>query len=332
MGKLDILVPMYNESEDAIRPLLDSIAIQQNVNLAEDVGVIVCCDGGTARLSDELMAEYPFHIEFHMREHEGVSATRNACLDLSEAEYVIFSDCDDMFCHVCGLHIIFNEMEGDGFDTMVSTFIEETRHPETKQPLYVNHDMDSTFVHGKVHRREYLVENGIRFNDALTVHEDSYFNILAQNLAEPERAKYCPHPFYLWKWRDSSVCRHDPDYILKTYNNMLDSNDALVNEFERRERHDKAVFYACFMIMDAYYTMNKKEWLDKTHKDYRDAVEKRFAKYYSDHKSKWEEVGDAERMAISNGVRTRSVMEGMPMETITIDAWLNHVSSVTAVG
>lgn len=324
MRKLDILVPMYNEGEDVVRLLLDSIAIQQGVNL-DDIGVIICCDGGTTSISEELISEYPFAIEFHMCEHGGVSATRNACLDFSEAEYVMFSDCDDMFCHVCGLHIILNEAK-IGFDTLTSTFIEETRHPETKEPLFVNHDMDSTFVHGKVHRRQYLIDEGIRFNDALTVHEDSYFNILAQNLADPEKAKYCPHPFYLWKWRDASVCRHDPDYILKTYNNMLDSNDALVREFERRGKEDKARFYACFMILDAYYTMNKKEWLEKTHKHYRDAVEKRFAAYYADHKAKWDATSEMERMMISNGVRSRSVMEGMPMETVTIAAWLEHVS------
>jgi hypothetical protein len=122
------------------------------------------------------------------------------------------------------------------------------------------------------------------------------------------------------------VCRHDPDYILKTYNNMLDSNDALVREFERRGKHDKALFYVAFMTLDAYYTMNKREWLDKTHADYREAVERRFARYYADHKAQWDEVSDADRMMISNGVRQRSVMEGMPMESITIDAWLAHIS------
>lgn len=324
MRKLDVLVPIYNEGEEVIRPMLDSIAIQQCVDLENDVGVIVCCDGGTTIISEELKSKYPFAIEFYQCEHAGVSATRNSCLDRSKAEYVLFGDCDDMFCHACGLHIIFNEVER-GFDTLVSTFIEETRDPQTKKPLFVNHDMDSTFVHGKVHRRAYLVENGIRFNPKLTIHEDSYFNILAQNLADPEQARYCPTPWYLWRWRDSSVCRHDPDYILKTYNNMLDSNDALVCEFERRGKHDKAVFYACFMILDAYYTMNKREWLDKTHADYRQAVEKRFSRYYADHKALWDEVGDADRMMISNGVRSRSVMEGMPMETITIDAWLAHI-------
>lgn len=326
--KFQALVPHYDETPEEMEPLLDSLAIQQSVDFSE-IGVVIAYDGpDAAPLPEGEWAEkYPFEIEHVHAPKGGVSATRNAALDASTADYVMFCDADDMLCHACGLYIVFNEIDNGGFDTMTSTFIEETRHPETKKPLYINHDMDSTFVHGKVHRRGYLVDNCIRFDDALTVHEDSYFNILAQNIAQPERAKYCPHPFYLWKWRDSSVCRHDPDYILKTYNNMLDSNDALVGEFERRGMHDKAVFYACFMILDAYYTMNKREWLDKTHKDYRDAVEKRFASYFKDHKSKWDEVSDADRMAISNGVRTRSVMEGMPMETITIDAWLEHVAA-----
>ena len=64
-----------------------------------------------------------------------------------------------------------------------------------EQIVYVNRDMDSTFVHGKVHRRRYLLKNKIRWNDNLTIHEDSYFNILCQNLTE--NAKYCPFPFYL---------------------------------------------------------------------------------------------------------------------------------------
>lgn len=322
---LDILIPHWKEQYCEIEPLLDSIAIQQNVDFSQ-IGVIIAYDGAEATElpADEWARKYQFAIRHVHAPKGGVSATRNAALDASAADYVMFCDADDMLCHACGLYIVFNEMQ-IGFDTLTSTFIEETRHSETKQPLYVNHDMDSTFVHGKVHRRGYLVDKGIRFNPKLTIHEDSYFNILAQNCTE--NAKYCPHPWYLWKWRDSSVCRHDPLYILKTYNNMLDSNDALVDEFSRRGMHDKARFYACFMVLDAYYTMNKKDWLATNNAEYREAVEKRFGAYFKKHGDKWREASEQERMAISNGVRSRSVMEGMPMETITIDAWLNHVST-----
>lgn len=320
--KLQILVPHYKESFEVIKPLLDSIAIQQQVDFSE-VGVIIAYDGDEAtELPD--CNEYPFEVEHIYGRHKGVSATRNLALDYATADYVMFCDADDMFCHVCGLYIIFNEIE-IGFDTLVSQFIEQTKTPDGKM-VFINHDMDSTFVHGKVHRRKYLINNNIRFNDNLTIHEDSYFNILAQNLTD--QAKYCPTAFYLWKWRDDSVCRHDKDYILKTYNNMLDSNDALVDQFIDRNKEDKAKFYIGFMIFDAYYTMNKKEWIDKTNKSYRNAVEKRFAKYYVKHKDRWNKISEQEKMMISNGVRSRSVNEGMPMESITIDAWLKHINTL----
>ena len=325
MRKLDILVPMYNESEDVVKPLLDSIAIQQNVDM-DEIGVIICVDGGTTNLTDSFLEFYPFQIEYYLEPHRGVSATRNACLDHSKAEYVMFCDCDDMFYNACGLWILFREMEV-GFDSLTSIFIEESRNPEDRTEVnYINREMDSTFVHGKVHRRKYLLKNKIRWNDNHTIHEDSFFNILCQNLSE--NVKYCITPFYLWKWRDESVCRHDPKYILKTYNNMLDSNDALIDEFLRRGRQDKAMFYNVSMVFDAYYTMNKEEWLNQENQEYRNATEKRFKDYYIKHKDLWNSMPMNDKMMISNQIRSRSVMEGMRMEAVTIDAWLEHIETL----
>lgn len=86
-----------------------------------------------------------------------------------------------MFYNACGLWIIFREIDNGGFDSLMSAFIEETRNPQTKEIVYINHDTDSTFVHGKVHKRQYLIDNKIRWNDSLTIHEDSFFNCLCQN-------------------------------------------------------------------------------------------------------------------------------------------------------
>lgn len=328
--KLQILIPQYNENDSVIKPLLDSIALQQNVPF-EEIGVIICNDGTDIRLSKELLSSYPFKIEYHLEPHRGVSATRNACLDYATAEYVMFCDADDLFYNACGLWIIFREMES-GFDSLLSVFIEETRMPNPLDPsqkvvTYINREHDSTFVHGKVHRRQYLLDQRIRWNPALTIHEDSYFNILAQNLSP--NVKYCMTPFYLWKWRDDSVCRHDPKYILKTYRNMLDSNDALVDEFLRRGMLEKAAFYTAFMIFDAYYTMNKPEWIDMLNQEYRQSTELRFAAYYSKHRDLWDSLPLQTRMQISNAVRSRSVNEGMQMEAVTIEGWLRHISNLS---
>lgn len=326
MKKLQILVPQYKETEDIIKPLLDSIEVQQNVDLKNDVGVIIVNDGTDVHLSEEFLNRYTFPIEYYLNDHCGVSATRNACLDYATAEYVMFCDADDMFYNACGLYIVFREFENGGFDSLVSAFIEEGRHPITKEPMYINHDMDSTFVHGKIHRRQYLINNNIRWNDSLTIHEDSYFNCLCQRLAK--ELKYSQTPFYLWRWRDASVCRHDPKYILKTYNNMLDSNDALVTQFLDRGRKEDAQFYSTSMIYDAYFTMNKDEWLNQENKAYRYATERRFKDYWLKYKHLHDAIVPEIKAQIIMGIKNRMYGEGMLLETQTFNEWIKQVEAM----
>ncbi len=125
------------------------------------------------------------------------------------------------------------------------------------------------------------------------------------------------------------MCRHDPKYILKTYSNMLDSNEALIREFIKRGMPDKAKFYVVFMIFDAYYTMNKPEWINQENQEYRDKTEIHFSQYLRRQKYLWDAVSIQDKMQISNGVRSRSVMEGMQMESVTIDDWLKHIQSLS---
>ena len=324
--RLQILVPQYNETEQVIKPLLDSIEVQQNVDLANDVGVIIVNDGTDVHLSREFLDRYSFRIDYYLHEHKGVSATRNACLDYAKADYVMFCDADDMFYNACGLYIVFREIENGGFDSLVSAFVEESREPNTRIPVYINHDMDSTFVHGKIHSRKFLLDNNIRWNDALTIHEDSYFNCLCQRLAK--ELKYSQTPFYLWRWRDESVCRHDPKYILKTYNNMLDSNDALIEQFVKRNRIQDAQFFAVNMIYDAYFTMNKQEWLNQQNSEYRLATERRFKSYWMKYKYLHDGIPNDAKTQIIMSIKGRMYAEGVVLETITFKEWIQQVEAM----
>ena len=318
---LQILIPQYTEDETVIKPLLDSIELQQSVDLVNEVGAIIVNDGSDVHLSREFLDRYTYPIEYHIHEHKGVSATRNACLDYATADYVMFCDADDLFFNACGLWIIFREIK-KGFDSLVSIFTEEIKSRETGEIKYMNHEHDSVFVHGKVHRRQYLIDKNIRWNESLTIHEDSYFNSLCQILSD--NVIYLTAPFYLWKWRDSSICRHDKKYILKTYCNLIDSGDALVQELLNRDVKDKAEMFVGMNVFNAYYTMNKEEWINQENKEYRDKTEQRFTAFYRKYKDIWDGMPQETRMKISIIVRNRMVIEGMPMETITIDEWLKR--------
>ena len=65
--KLQLLIPQYKETDDVIKPMLDSVAIQQGIDLSE-VGVVIVNDGTDVKLSQKFLDSYPFKIEYYQAE------------------------------------------------------------------------------------------------------------------------------------------------------------------------------------------------------------------------------------------------------------------------
>lgn len=124
------------------------------------------------------------------------------------------------------------------------------------------------------------------------------------------------------------MCRHDPKYILKTYNNMLDSNTALVQQFITRQRINDAQFYVVSMIYDAYFTMNKDEWISQENQEYRRVTELRFKKYYEQFETLFTSCPNDIRRQIIMGIKNRMFGEGLLMETQTFDQWIAHIKQM----
>ena len=92
---LDLIVPHYKEPWETCRYLFDSIALQRGISF-NNIKVIVVNDGDCL-LDESVFSNYPYRIEYLVKEHGGVSAARNYGLDYSEADYVMFCDIDDGF-------------------------------------------------------------------------------------------------------------------------------------------------------------------------------------------------------------------------------------------
>lgn len=324
--KLQILVPQYKETEEVLKSLLDSIALQQGIDF-KDVGVIIVNDGyPKSKLSDEFIKSYPFQIDYYMEEHRGVSGTRNSCLDHATADYVMFCDADDMFFSMVGLNVMMVEMD-KGFNSLTTKFYEEVLRGD--KFWFTEHKQDRTFVHGKFHKRQYLIDKNIRFNDSLTVHEDSYFNYMATTLADdPNTIKYSDVPIYLWKWRDESVCRHDPLYMQKTYKNYLDSVTALIEQLLSRGKPDNVKILICTQMFDTYYLMNTPSWLNQDNQEYRLDTEKRFKAFYEKYSEIFDKVEKPLKMNISNQVRANKIKAGMELENQTFEQWIDYIKGL----
>ena len=322
---LGILIPYYKETEEQIKCLLDSIKIQQNVDF-EDIKIIMCGDGPDATRFDlsKFKALYPFEIkDIRTEDKIGVSACRNTCLDNCNTDYVMWCDADDMFYNCCGLWMIFNEMY-QGFDSLTSTFIVEF-HDKDGNVAYQNKENDVVFVHGKVHNRYFLLKEDIRWNPELQIHEDSYFNIQCRTLAG-ERFKYLPASFYMWKWNENSVSRRDPKYILKTYQMLIDSMDALVEVFLNKGKIELAQQHATQMIYDTYFTLNCPDWLNIGNQEYRDTVENRFTDFYYKYKNLFDTAHENMKKSAIAGIKNRLFMENaMFLEKITFEQWIKQI-------
>lgn len=316
--RLQILVPHWKETYEEMAPLLDSIAIQQGIDM-QNIEVIIAHDGPEAT-EIKLERLYPFVIkEVRPSIKLGVSGARNLALSFADADYVMFCDSDDMFYHSAGLYAIFDLIDQFHFDTLTSVFIEEKKVEDNKT-VFIRHQTDSTFVHGKVFRRLYLLENNIRFNDALTVHEDSYFVTLANECTK--NRIYTKEQFYLWKWNAKSISRSDPMYILKTYPNLMDSFGSLTAELAARGI-ERASLYAWYIVMFSYYWLNEPHWHDPRAKEYLDRAEAKVSYLINKNENLWSVLTDEQKESVE-----KTVPKGNVSELPQFDEWFNRIRSI----
>lgn len=326
MGNLDLIITHYKEPWELGKGLFDSIAMQRMVSF-EDVGVILVNDGEGNELPSECFDEYPFEVCQMSIPKGGVSKARNAGLDASNADWVMFCDFDDGFSSVFGLYMIFCAIHEDKYDTLWSCFTEETKDVEGNRIL-VAHDRDWVFIHGKAHRRQYLIDNQIRFNDKLTIHEDAYFTMLTQTFAEEGRIAAIRTPIYVWKWNDNSVVRKDgeEDYILATYDHLMRQRIALTEEFIRRERHDLAIVTATKTVIDSYYDFQQVTWRTDANKERIRKAQNWFAAYLKRYAGYYIKADKALITKIMSASRQNAVNKGAFMvEFETLRDWLDII-------
>lgn len=340
MKKLSILVPHYNEDESVIKPLLDSVAFQQNIDF-NDIEVVICDDGDDAyELSEEFLDSYHFDIQYHREPKGGVSQMRNKAFEYSTGEYVAWCDCDDQYYHCLAFWFILKETTTPmqvpingvnttvyGFDAMKSCFLEEGRNPQTGETYFLDRKDGLQFVHGSVYKSQFLRDNGIKFFEDCYIHEDHV--LFAQVNACTTKIKWCAVPFYLWKWRDNSVCRRSPNYIKETYTDLIKSTDRLIDWFKSKSKFDNARQAVVNIVYDCYYNvMCHPSWSEIGTQEYREKAEKRFAEFYRKHKTLWDECPDQVKMQVSNGIRQRVVMQGMLQEKVTLEDFLNRMENL----
>jgi glycosyltransferase involved in cell wall biosynthesis len=192
---ISVIIPVYNVREH-LAECLASICDQDYRNVE-----IVCVnDGSTDGSGDVLdaMARRDARIHVLTQDNKGVSAARNAGLEMASGAYVIFVDGDDRLLPAA-LRAIFDSLEERDFDIAVFSGVSEIPMNWIEEVLSVrdavfeNEGCRDVLLHergcipflwNKVYRRAFLVENDIRFNNDFSLGEDCAFQFLAFPLAQ----------------------------------------------------------------------------------------------------------------------------------------------------
>lgn len=328
--KLDLIIPHYREPWSVCRYLFDTLASQRGIPF-ESIRVLLVNDGdsilfGSMENAMLELAAYPFTVDYIVKDHEGVSAARNAGLDASDADFVMFCDCDDGFLNNYALHLIFSAMQ-EGFDMCMANFVEETWDRDGN-PKIVTHNEDLTFVHGKVYRRQFLVYNGIRFDPAMTVHEDGYFNMLAYSVLQfvGGNMKKLSTPIYLWRWNKDSVVRSDrEDFVLKTYRDVMKARVGICRVQKQRGMDKFYQASVCMTVLNSYYDFQKPRYHLPKNREHLKNAEKAFRGYWKEFGSTFNELTNAYIAEVAVTARGNAVKNGMLMEQETLKDFLKRM-------
>ena len=322
--KLQLIMPQYSEDESIVKNMLNSIEIQQGVGFNE-FEVLIGNDGSDTKLSEDFLNSYSYSIKYYQFDHTSPAGTRQKLFDMATADYVMFCDIDDMFLNALSLCTIFAFID-KGFDSLLCDFVEEIKDRTTGEIHYLTHTKDDRFVHGKVYRRQHIIDNSIVWREDIRYHEDSTYNVLA--LQTSKTALYCKNPLYIWKWRDNSICREDPLYVLKTYTRMIYSSSFLIKDFLDRKMFDEAKLRVGMLVYNVYYMLNSSVWLDPMNAKYRYETEKCFKEYYNNFKELFTTISDDDRRKLVSGIKQRAISEGVTLEKFTFDEWIKHIEEL----
>lgn len=319
---LSVIIPRYKETEKGIFPLLSSINGQIGIEFS-DIEAIIANDGEreTAPLDDDFFSLFDFDIrQITCEVNRGCGPARQAGIDIARGEYVMCCDADDTLHSVGVLGAMMQEAEKHAPDMLTTSWLEEVVDADGAF-RYVTHENDNTWMHGKLYRRQFLIQNGIRFPDCLRVQEDSYFNALAAAFAE--RRRHLAATSYVWKHSpDSTTRKNGGAYAFESMPEFIRSCSMAHAEIERRAPQQMGHKIIQF-ILYCYFSLHHPEWQKPERAECLKAAEGAFVRHIAPFWHYWKDAPGQAVADAYNQERSRSFAGCVEEETIW--KWLNRL-------
>lgn len=314
---ISIIIPIYKIPEEFLRKCIDSVINQS----FKDIEIILVDDESPDKCG-EICDEYAnidSRIKVIHQKNQGVSVARNTGIELASGEWISFVDADDwieedyvktfynmslsnkndiLMCD-CYVNYTSKEVENKFFRDASIKAVNEEKDRFLLQYLcskIYNDNLSNTDIGSpwaKIYRKDYLIENNLRFNPKLIRMQDNVFNLYAFQMA----SSLYYEENYLYHYRKSEFSgfnRFTPN-IIKYYELVFDELERFIIKYKKNENFIIAknvkIIKSIYVYCKMYYfhkDNNKKnkeannELKELLNKDlYRNAIENVNLKYLS---------------------------------------------------
>ncbi len=251
--RVTIIVPVYN-TEAYLDACMESLVGQTFPDIE-----ILCVDDGSRDSSGAMLdawAAKDARVRVIHQANAGVSHARNVALDNARGEWVLFVDSDD-FVDLNTCEKLLNIATRDQADIVVFGGVSFPSVGwidgcfDTHEATYRNDSFRALFgepgshplMCNKMYRRSLLDDNGLRFNERLTLGEDNAFQFCTFPRAQV--ISYCRDTFYHYR------CEREGSAV----------NAAEADRVSRVVKHMDIVRYVCEQWREAGFTKGQEEAL-----------------------------------------------------------------------
>lgn len=242
---LNLVIPTY-KATGIISNLLDSLVAQTRNNFITTI--VNDCDGEDYSEIIEKYRNLGLFIRYLvLPENRGPGGARQYGFDSDDmCDYVMFCDADDRIMPFA-VEFLYTYTKGANADVGMSEILHERKNGISD---ILENGENSTWLHGKIYRCDYLRQNNIRFNEQLRVNEDGNFNTLVFGLTE--KIKMINVVTYMWCDYQESLTRKDTKAFAKRGNwQFLHGSITAVETLLTKKELDNDYY---FQLIPSYYS------------------------------------------------------------------------------
>lgn len=329
MAQLDLIVTHYNESWDICRKFFEMLRLQRGV-FPGDFSVILVQDGPDEKLDlRRILKVYPFVESVIELPHMGVSGARNSGLAHSEAEWVMFCDCDDCLYSVDSMFRIMESIRqaGDKADLLWSElWIEYGEGGESRQWAKKKKGWNNVFIHGKVFRRQFLIDHNLRFDPELTYSEDAMFIGLITMEIDPTRIAKMPEIVYMWCYRKESLSNYTGGNATRNLC-MLRKRIKTAEAFAERGLDYDTACSVGRSLLDYYWEINgQDEMAGMSKSEWEERVRMEFAERWP---GALQRISEKDRATIWNVAKQEAALKHLAQNGLpSVNEWLRKIGAI----